>query len=99
MATKLCKEQQKSFGNNMKYSDFIDGKYFLRNWRLKGPYCSKLSARCRNQRNVETKSCFGYNAWDCWLDDLGLSLTLQRQMAIKSPDIYKCYVKSHPVRE
>ena len=25
MAAKLCKEQQKSFGNNVKYSDFIDG--------------------------------------------------------------------------
>ena len=23
------------------------------------------------------------NAWDCWLDDLDLSLTLQQQMAIK----------------
>ena len=31
MAAKLCKEQQKSFGNNVKYFDFIDGKYFLRN--------------------------------------------------------------------
>ena len=29
MTAKLCKEQQKSFGNNVKYSDFIDGKYFL----------------------------------------------------------------------
>ena len=28
MAEKLSKEQQKSFGNNVKYSDFIDGKYF-----------------------------------------------------------------------
>ena len=28
MAAKLCKEQQISFGNNMKYFDFIDGKYF-----------------------------------------------------------------------
>ena len=27
MAAKLCKEKQTSFGNNMKYSDFIDGKY------------------------------------------------------------------------
>ena len=26
MAVKLCKEQQISFGNNTKYSDFIDGK-------------------------------------------------------------------------
>ena len=31
MAAKLCKEQQKSFANNVKYSDFIDGKYFLSN--------------------------------------------------------------------
>ena len=31
MAAKLCKEQQISFGSNTKYSDFIDGKYFLRN--------------------------------------------------------------------
>ena len=31
MAAKLCKELQILFGNNMKYSDFIDGKYFLRN--------------------------------------------------------------------
>ena len=31
MAAKLCKEQQKSFGNNVKYFNFIDGKYFLRN--------------------------------------------------------------------
>ena len=27
----FAKEQQISFGNNTKYSDFIDGKYFLRN--------------------------------------------------------------------
>ena len=31
MAAKLCKEQQISFGNNMKYFDFTDGKHFLRN--------------------------------------------------------------------
>ena len=31
MAAKLCKEQEMSFGNNTKYFDFIDGKYFLRN--------------------------------------------------------------------
>ena len=31
MAAKLCKEQQKSFGNNVKHSDLIDGEYFLRN--------------------------------------------------------------------
>ena len=31
MAAKLCKEQRISFGNNTKYSDFIDGKCFLRN--------------------------------------------------------------------
>ena len=31
MAAKLGKEQQISFGNNTKYSDFTDGKYFLRN--------------------------------------------------------------------
>ena len=41
------------------------------------------AACCRNQRGIETESCFGYNAWDCWLYDLDLSLTLQRQMAIK----------------
>ena len=29
MAAKLCKEQQISFGNNTKYSDFIDGKYIV----------------------------------------------------------------------
>ena len=29
MAAKLCKKQQISFGNNTKYSDFIDGKYIL----------------------------------------------------------------------
>ena len=29
MAAKLCKEQQKSFGNNKKNSDFIDGKYIV----------------------------------------------------------------------
>ena len=44
MAAKLCKEQQLSLGNNTKYSDFIDGKYFLRNKRLKRPYCSKKIA-------------------------------------------------------
>ena len=44
MAAKLCKKQQKSFDNNVKYSDFIDGKYFLRNKPLKGPYCSKKIA-------------------------------------------------------
>ena len=32
MAAKLCKELQILFGNNMKYSDFIDGKYFLQNY-------------------------------------------------------------------
>ena len=42
-----CKEQQKSFSNNMKYSDFIDGKYFLRNKPLKGPHCSKKMASSR----------------------------------------------------
>ena len=42
-----------------------------------------FAAYCRNQRGIETESCFGYNAWDCWLDDLDLSLTLQRQMAMK----------------
>ena len=31
MAEKLCKEQQISFNNSMKYSDFIDGKYILLN--------------------------------------------------------------------
>ena len=30
-AAKLCKEQQISFGNSTKYSDFIDSKYFLKN--------------------------------------------------------------------
>ena len=44
MAAKLCKEQQISFGNSTKYSDFIGGKYFLRNERLQGPYCSKKIA-------------------------------------------------------
>ena len=28
MTEKLCKEQQILFGNNMKYFDFIAGKYF-----------------------------------------------------------------------
>ena len=28
VAAKLCKEQQISFSNNVKYSNFIDGKYF-----------------------------------------------------------------------
>ena len=41
MAAKLCKKLQILFGNNMKYSNFIDGKYFLRNWCLKGPHFSK----------------------------------------------------------
>ena len=36
MSAKLCNEQQISLGNNTEYSDFIDGKYFLRNKRLKG---------------------------------------------------------------
>ena len=31
MAEKLCKEQQISFGNSTKYSDFTDGKYMLLN--------------------------------------------------------------------
>ena len=44
MAAKLCKEQQISFGNSTKYSDFIGGKYILLHWRLKGPYCSKKTA-------------------------------------------------------
>ena len=35
MAAKLYKKQQISFGNDTKYSDFIDGKYFLRNKRIK----------------------------------------------------------------
>ena len=50
MAAKLWKEQQKSFGNNVKYSYFIDGKYFLRNERLKGPYCSKKIIDINKQR-------------------------------------------------
>ena len=29
MATELCKEQQISFGNNMKYFDFNAGEYFV----------------------------------------------------------------------
>ena len=29
MAAKLCKELQILFGNNMKYSDFIDGDYLV----------------------------------------------------------------------
>ena len=41
---KLCKELQILFGNNLKYSDFIDDKYFLRNERLKGPLFSKKIA-------------------------------------------------------
>ena len=49
MAEKLCKEQQKSFGSNVKYSDFIDGKYFLRNLRLKGPYCSRKIASSKKK--------------------------------------------------
>ena len=35
MAAELCKEQQISFGNNTKYCDVIDGKYFLINLALK----------------------------------------------------------------
>ena len=35
MAAKLCKKQQISFGNNTKYSDFIDGKKFLEKLALK----------------------------------------------------------------
>lgn len=31
MAAKVCKEQQMSLGNNMKYSDFIYHKYVLQN--------------------------------------------------------------------
>ena len=31
MVEKLCKEQQISFGNIKKYSDFVDGKYILLN--------------------------------------------------------------------
>ena len=31
MAEKLCEEQQISFGNDTKYSDFIDDKYILLN--------------------------------------------------------------------
>ena len=33
----------------MKYSDFIDTKYFLRNSRLKGPYCSKKIASSKSE--------------------------------------------------
>ena len=40
MAAKLCKEQHISISNSTKYSNFIDGKYFLRNYHSKGPYCS-----------------------------------------------------------
>ena len=49
MAEKLCKEQQISFGNSTKYSDFIDGKYILLNYRLKGPYCSKKIASSKKK--------------------------------------------------
>ena len=41
MTAKLCKELQILFGNNMKYSDFIDDKCFLGNERLKEPHFSK----------------------------------------------------------
>ena len=35
MAVKLCKELQILFGNNTKYSDFVDGKYFIAKLALK----------------------------------------------------------------
>ena len=49
MAEKLCKEQQISFCNSTKCSRFIDGKYFLRNYRLKGPYSSKKIASSKKK--------------------------------------------------
>ena len=44
MTAKLCKELQILFRNNMKYSDFIDDKYFLRSERLTEPHFSKKIA-------------------------------------------------------
>ena len=35
MAVKLCKQQKKLFGNNVKYSDFIGSKIFLEKLSLK----------------------------------------------------------------
>ena len=32
MAPRLCEEQQILLSNNMKYSDFIAGKYFFQNY-------------------------------------------------------------------
>ena len=40
MAPKLCKEQI-LLNNNMKYSDFIAGKYVFLNSLLSRPYCLK----------------------------------------------------------
>ena len=52
MAAKLCKKLQILLGNNMKYSDFIDDKYFLRNWRLKWPHFS--------EKNTSSKKIYWY---------------------------------------
>ena len=52
MAEKFFKEQKISFGNSTKYSDFIDGKYILLNWRLKGPYCSKKIACSKKKLQI-----------------------------------------------
>ena len=50
MTAKLCKELQILFGNNMKYSDFTDDEYFLRNERLKEPHFSKKIASSKEFR-------------------------------------------------
>ena len=43
MAEKLWKEQQISFGNGTKYSDFIDGKYILLISAQKDPIVQRKS--------------------------------------------------------
>ena len=62
MSPKLCKEQQMyaSFAKNrLKYSDFIAGKYFLRNKHLSGPYFAKKSACSKKMLMI----FFDWNFW------------------------------------
>ena len=60
MTAKICKEKQISFGNNMKYSDFIDGKYFCDISALKDPTFQRkprlVNAREISEKSLEQKS-------------------------------------------
>ena len=76
MAPRLCEEQQVLLSNNMKYSDFIAGKYFfpkllLRHFRgalnqSQTPFMLKLWGDHRSIRiNVKLRKQTRVNTWNC----------------------------------